>query len=103
MRDIAERFLRAEHKETLWQDDQTAVELLEYVYSGGVWDRQHKERIMQIRDKPFDTLALQEVYTYLTAIIGGERINEGLYDRMIQNGTIAKLLERYLALTEAEQ
>ena len=103
MREIAERFLQAEHKESLWQNDQTAVELLEYVYNGGIWDRQHKERIMQIRDKPFDTLALQEVYTYLTAIIGGERINEGLYDRMIQNGTIEKLLERYLVLTEAEQ
>ena len=33
MREIAERFVQAEHKESLWQNDQTAVELLEYVYN----------------------------------------------------------------------
>ena len=100
MREIAERFLREEHKQAIWQQDQAAVDLLHYVYHGGIWDPHHKERILQIRDKPCSILTLEEVYTYLTAVIGSERINEGLYDRMIQNGTIGKLLERYLALTE---
>ena len=103
MREIAQRFLREEHNQAMWQQDQTAVELLHYVYNGGIWDPHHKERIVQIRNKPYDALTLEEIYTYLTAVIGGERINEGLYDRMIQNSTIGKLLEQYLTLTEDKQ
>ncbi len=104
MRDLAKRFLEANHKETHWANDPTAKELLEYAYSGGMpWDRNRLEKIGEVVKKPISVLSLDEVFLYLTSIIGRDRICEGLYDEMIQNGTIAKLLERYLVLTAGEQ
>ncbi len=104
MRELAKRFLAADHKEKHWAKDPTAKELLDYAYNGGMpWDKDRLEKIGEVMKKPISGLSLDEVYLYLTTIIGRDRICEGLYDRMIQNGTISSLLERYLVLTADEQ
>lgn len=101
MKDIARDYLaQCPMNTTPWLYNDAASRLLEYVYSSGIWDRDYQMKSAEIRKKKISTLTENEIYTYLTVIIGGDRINEGLYDDSIANGTIEKLLRRYLEVTQ---
>ena len=49
MRELAKRFLAADHQEKHWAKDPTAEELLDYAYNGGMpWDKDRLEKIIEI-------------------------------------------------------
>lgn len=101
MREIAKALLaQCPSNPTPWQKNKTAHDLLDYVYNSGIWDVDFLDKIDGLMKKNISELSEKEIYTYLTFIMGRERIDEGLYDVMITNGTIEKLLRRYLEVTE---
>ncbi len=53
----------------------------------------HTENIENI-----DNLSIDDIYARLTWILRGERFCEGLFDSMLENGTIAKLIDRGIQL-----
>ena len=44
--------------------------------------------------KRADRMDIDEVYTWLTWILRGERFSDGLFETSIENGTLSRLLQR---------
>ena len=62
----------------------------------GCLDEQYSLHTKNIKD--IDNLSIEDIYTYLTWILRGERFCEGLFDSMLENGTIEKLIDRGIQL-----
>lgn len=62
----------------------------------GYIDKQYSLHTENMKD--IDNLSIDDVYASLTFILRGERFCEGLFDTMLENGTIAKLIDRGIQL-----
>ena len=69
--------------------------LIKEMYENDLMDLNYIENYKLIADKDIDTLQENEILTFLTYIIRGERFSEGLIAIFTENGTIEKLTTRY--------
>lgn len=100
MKNIAENYLCQKDNTLPWTQNEAARSLLEFVYYGGIWDEDFKEKRAELFKKEISSLTEKEIFSYLTAIIAGDRVNEGFYDEKIKDGTIHDLMKRYLEVAE---
>ena len=99
MKEIAKRFLSEKHTAP-WIEDPSAEALVDYVYNGGVWDKDAREKYPVIQAKQPNAWSVEDVFAYLTFIVLRERTCDGCIDNHIANGTVSSLLKRYLELEE---
>lgn len=101
MKEIAKAYLaQCPDNITPWTQNETTRSLVRFVYEGGIWDGDFRDKMPEIIKKNILSLTLDDIYTYLTAIVCGERTDEGLLDARIADGTLEKLLRRFLEVTE---
>lgn len=99
MKEIAKRFLEENHTAP-WIEDPSAEALVDYIYNGGVWDKDARTKYPDIQTKQPNTWSMEDVFAYLTFIAVQDRTCDGFIDKHIANGTVSALLNRYLVLEE---
>ena len=99
MKEIAKRFLEEKHTAP-WIEDPSAEALVDYVYNGGVWDKDARAKYPAIQAKQSTEWHMEDVLAYLTFIVVQDRTCDGFIDKHIANGTVSALLNRYLELEE---
>lgn len=99
MKEIAKRFLRENHTAP-WTEDPSAEALVDYVYNGGIWDKDARAKYPAVQVKQPNAWSMEDVFAYLTFIVLRERTCDGCIDKHIDNGTVSALLNRYLVLEE---
>ena len=99
MKDMAKAIVQKTEMTIPWNQNELARSLLEYVYGSGIWDSEFIGKRQALLKKNISTLTQAEIFTYLTVIIAGDRVNEGYYDEKLLDGTIKKLMKRYLEVT----
>ena len=72
------------------------------VYDSGIWDPDFFAKRQKLESADIGKMPLSDVYTYFTAIIATERTFSGFYEQKAYDGTLEKLLVRYLGLTKEE-
>lgn len=104
MKNICRDYIEShDNRVTPWTRNEQASRLVRYIYEGTLWDSRYREKIRSILDKDIDDLTVPEIGTYLTFIVATDRTNDGCIDAHIENGTVLKLLTRYLELMEAAE
>lgn len=71
---------------------------ISFFYDSELVDKNYVLNMKKIKDKSIENFTKEEIATYLTAIIRGERFNSGLIYSMVKDGTMLKLVERLKAL-----
>ena len=100
MTEIARRFLnRSQRAAAYWEAIPEAVALFQIIHSESIWAADYNSRIQAVRSKKIEDLSLDEIRAYLTAAAAKER-SWGAYSRCVADGTIDRLLTRYLELTD---
>ena len=99
MKKIAKRFLTENHTAP-WREDPSAEALVDYVYNGGIWDKNARAKYPAVQVKQPNAWSMEDVFAYLTFIVLRERTCDGCIDKHIDNGTVSALLNRYLVLEE---
>lgn len=61
-------------------------------------DYNYLKNFKKIKDKDIASLTLKELETYLTRIFRGEKFSDGVIASCIDDGTLKKLLERFLEI-----
>lgn len=64
-------------------------------------DLDYQSKIEGLFNRDIQTLDISEVYTYITGIIRIDRMCGGFIYQNIEDGTMQKLLKRYLELEES--
>ena len=95
-------YLETEHN-VHWIKDEAVCRIVHFVYHGGIWDEDYRNRFPALKRKHIDHLSEAEVLSYLTMIICTDRTQEGCIDAHIQNGKLEALLRRWLELYEKEK
>ena len=102
MKEIAREYLKKDHDAAGTSvhgfPDQECEALHRFVYHGGIWDAHARKKYPVIRLKKPSEWTLDDIYAYLTFIVLTERTQEGCFEAHIKDGTINRLLERYLEL-----
>ena len=65
-------------------------------------DYDYIKNMKDIKDKDISTMSLEEIRTFLTHIARGERFCDGLLEGYVENGLLAKALERILELHDSQ-
>lgn len=98
MKELAIAYLRANHTQSWdWTADQSAYNLFVFLYQDGLSVGDYKPYITIFHEKPIAELTLTEVKAYLTMLAKHDRVSD-CYSSAIENGTLAALLNRFLAL-----
>lgn len=102
LKEIAKRYLKKPHHfPDIWAPADTEVEeLFRFIYHGGIWDAHAREKYPTVRAKQPPEWTLDDIYAYLTCIALADRTVDGFFNDRVNDGTVARLLERYLQLEE---
>ena len=98
MKELAKTFLQDEHPHpAIWVEDTSAKNLFIFLYHDGLSVGDYKPYMQAFRTKSVDSLSLQEVSSYLTALAKHDRVSD-CYSSAFEKGSLKRLLQRYLAL-----
>ena len=78
------------------------VAFIDYVYEGGIWDADHRGKLGDLQNMDAADMTLSDLYSYFTSIVCIERSYHGFVEQNAYDGTLEKLLKRYLELTKEE-
>ena len=75
---------------------------MDYVYNSGIWDGDYHDKLKELEKTNPKKMTLEDLHTYFTAIVCIERSFGGFLEQNTYDGTLEKLLVRYLELTKEE-
>lgn len=81
-----------------WFENKSYFALMDYVYHSGIRVEDYNEKIKAVLKKKTGDMTIQDIFIYLSFIFGKDRIIDGFVHDHIENGTIRKLMQRFLVL-----
>lgn len=79
--------------------EEDVFEFIEKIYQLELTDIKYRDNFILIKDKELDQLNIDEILTYLTYYVRGERFCDGLIARGLKEGTLEKLTTRLRKLS----